>query len=125
VVALSLGSCTGDQARPEGRDVSGNPSPRVVTGVDTERTGLKVGVPYRIELYTHCGIDFWTRFDGSYWDAVGYDNSPGNPPEGLGNPTDFGTMTLGSEKEAQYVSESGKTIRFVRAAERPKGMGCL
>jgi hypothetical protein len=93
--------------------------------VDTEKAGLKAGVPYRIELYTPCGIDFWTRFDGSYWDAVGYDNSTGNPPEGLGNPTDFGTMTLVSEKVAQYVSESGKTIRFVRAAERPKGRVCF
>jgi hypothetical protein len=34
-------------------------------------------------------------------------------------------MTLISEKEAQYVSESGKVIRFTRAAERPKGMVCF
>lgn len=92
--------------------------------LDTREAGLDVGVPYRIELYTHCGIDFWTRFDGSYWDAVGYDNSSGNPPPGLGNPVDFGTMTLVSRDEAEYVSDAGKVIRFVRAAERPQGMVC-
>ena len=123
--ALALGSCTGGQAPPEGRQPSASPSPRAVTGADTERAGVRAGVPYRIEFYTHCGIDFWTRFDGSYWDAVNYDNSTGNPPPGLGNPYDFGTMTLLSENEAQYVSESGKVIRFTRAAKRPKGMVCL
>jgi hypothetical protein len=124
LVALLLGSCTGDEGRPQG-SVSGTPSPRAVTGVDTEKAGLEVGVPYRIELYTHCGIDFWTRFDGSYWDAVNYDNSTGNPPPGLGNPYDLGTMTLLSEEEAQYVSESGKVIGLVRAGKRPSGMVCF
>jgi hypothetical protein len=125
MVAIALGSCTGDQAPPEGRQPSASPSPRVITGVDTEKAGLEVGVPYRIELYTHCGIDFWTRFDGSYWDAVNYDNSTGNPPPGLGNPYDLGTMTLLSEEEAQYVSESHKVIRFTRAPERRRGMDCF
>jgi hypothetical protein len=124
-VALALGSCTGGGAPPEGRQAAASPSPRPVDGVDTEKAGLEVGVPYRIELYTHCGIDFWTRFDGSYWDAVKHDNSTGNPPQGLGNPYDFGTMTLLSEIEAEYVSESGKVFRFTRAAERPKGMVCF
>lgn len=91
----------------------------------TERAGLEIGVPYGIDLYTHCGIDFWTRFDGSYWDAVGYDNSTGNPPEGLGNPSDSGTMTLLSEDEAEYVSASGKVIRFVRVPKRPEGLACF
>jgi hypothetical protein len=100
-------------------------SESAVEGVDTKKVGLEVGVPYRIELYTHCGIDFWTQFDGSYWDAVKYDNSTGNPPQGLGNPSDFGTMTLLSKREAEYVSESGKVFRFTRAAERPKGMICF
>jgi hypothetical protein len=104
---------------------TGSPQPSPVNGVDTERAGLEVGVPYRIQLYTHCGIDFWTRFDGSYWDAVGYDNSSGIPPEGLGNPYDHGSMTLLSHNEARYVSQSGTVIRFTRAAERPKGMACF
>jgi hypothetical protein len=125
IVSLALASCTEGQAPSKGRQPPASPSPQAVTGVDTEKAGLKVGVPYRIEFYTHCGIDFWTRFDGSYWDAVGYDNSSGNPPPGLGNPYDFGTMTLLSHKEAQYVSESGKVIRLTRTADRPKGMGCL
>jgi hypothetical protein len=100
------------------------PSPEPATGVNTKKGGLEVGVPYRIDLYTHCGIDFWTRFDGNYWDAVGYDNGTGNPPEGLGNPYDRGTMTLLSEDVAEYVSRSGKLIRFERAADRPEGMAC-
>jgi hypothetical protein len=124
VVALSLASCTADRAQPEGQ-VSGASSPRVVTVADTEKAGLTLGVTYRIELYTHCGIDFWTRFDGSYWDAVGYNNNSGNPPKRLGNPVDLGTMTLVSENESQYVSESGEVIRLVRAAKRPKRMDCL
>jgi hypothetical protein len=93
--------------------------------VDTEKSGLEVGVPYQIELYTHCGIDFWTRFDGSYWDALGYDNGTGNPPPGLGNPFDRGTMTLLSHEEARYVSQSGMAIRFARAAGRPEAMSCF
>jgi hypothetical protein len=125
MVALALSSCTRGEAPPEGRQPTANPSPRPVEGVDTKKVGLEVGVPYRIELYTHCGIDFWTQFDGSYWDAVKYDNSTGNPPQGLGNPSDFGTMTLLSKREAEYVSESGKVFRFTRAAERPKGMICF
>jgi hypothetical protein len=125
MVAIALGSCTGAQTPPEGRQPSARPSPRAVTGVDTERAGLEVGVPYRIEFYTHCGIDFWTKFDGSYWDAVDHDNSTGNPPRGLGNPYDFGTMTLLSENDARYVSESGRAFRFTRAEERPKGMVCF
>jgi hypothetical protein len=125
MVALALCSCTGGEGPPERRQPPASPSPRPVEGVNTEKPGLKVGVPYRIELYTHCGIDYWTRFDGSYWDAVKYDNSTGNPPHGLGNPVDFGTMTLLSRNEAEYVSESGKVFAFTRAVERPKGMTCL
>jgi hypothetical protein len=93
-------------------------------GVDTERGGLQIGVPYRLRLYTHCGIDFWTRFDGSYWNALGYNNRRGNPPDGLGNPSDPGVITLVTRDSARYVSESGLAIDFVRAQGRPAGMVC-
>jgi hypothetical protein len=45
-----------------------------------------VGQPF--SLYTHCGPDWRTSFDGSYWDL----ESPVTAP--LGNPYQVGTMKL-------------------------------
>ncbi len=123
---LLLVSCTGDPHPPSARGTSAGADQRPVTGVKTRRPGLEVGVPYRIDLYTHCGIDHWTRFDGSFWDAVGYDNRSGNPPRFLGNPSDRGVMTLLSRDEAVYESSSGRLIRFERGPKRrPPGMVCF
>ena len=121
VLGFVLASCT-SASHPESAR-GPRPSPNPVRGVNTSREGLEIGVPYRIELHTHCGIDFWTRFDGSFWDAVHHNNNTGNPPRGLGNPVDVGTMMLTSEDEAEYRSAAGRIFLFRRGPERqPRGM---
>jgi hypothetical protein len=121
IVAGLVASCTGGPE--QGRAPRANPAMSPVQRVDTKRAGLEIGVPYRIEVYTHCGIDFWTKFDGSYWDAINHDNESGNPPKGLANPLDFGTMSLISRDRARYESASGRVFLFRREPQRqPSGM---
>ncbi len=82
---------------------------------------VTVGVPYRFQLYTHCGLD-WplaVDFDGSFWDPIGpgpASDGSGNPPSGYGNPFDQGTMTLISPTLTQYRSSGGKVMQFSRHA---------
>jgi hypothetical protein len=124
VLGFALASCRDDPEHVS--EAAPGPSEQPVRGANTERKGLEIGIPYRIELYTHCGIDFWTRFDGNYWDAVDHDNSSGNPPKGLGNPYDLGTMTLTSSDEAEYRSATGRVFLFRRGPERrPEGLVCF
>ena len=71
----------------------------------------KVGVLYPFRLYTHCGADWRTSFDGSYWDLAAPVQS------GLGNPFQEGTMTLVAADEAKfdYLLEGGQaSITFHR-----------
>ena len=79
-----------------------------------------LGVPYRFQLYTHCGLDAPTaiEFDASFWDLVpgpAADND-GNPPAGYGNPYDQGTITLISPTRAQYRSSTGAVSQWSRHA---------
>lgn len=57
---------------------------------------VRIGVPYAFRLYTHCGPDWRTLFDGSYWDLA----SRVHP--GLGDPYQDGAMTLVAANEAQF-----------------------
>ncbi len=82
---------------------------------------VSVGVSYRFQLYTHCGLDYplAVDFDGSYWDPIGpgpASDGSGNPPAGYGNPFDQGTMTLISPTLTQYKSSGGKVMQFSRHA---------
>ena len=79
-----------------------------------------VGVPYRLQLYTHCGLD-WPMamdFDGSFWNPIAPGPAPegGNPPAGFGNPYDQGTVTLISPALAQYRSSTGAVVQWRRQA---------
>jgi hypothetical protein len=80
---------------------------------------VEVGVPYRMQLYTHCGLD-WplaVDFDRSYWDPIGpglASDGSANPPISYGNPFDHGTMTLKTRTLAQYRSDGGATMMFSR-----------
>ena len=82
---------------------------------------VSVGVPYRFQLYMHCGLD-WplaVDFDGSFWDPIGpgpASDGSGNPPGGYGNPFDQGTMTLISPTLSQYRSSGGMVMQFSRHA---------
>ena len=88
-----------------------------------------LGVPYRFQLYAHCGLDSPTAmdFDGSFWDLVGpgpASDGSGNPPAGYGNPYDQGTITLISPTRAQYRSDTGAISQWSRHAGPQIGAPC-
>ncbi|MFF3762192.1 hypothetical protein [Streptomyces sp. NPDC002185] len=76
------------------------------------------------DLYTHCGIEE-ARIGSTYFEAeTPLSDGSGNPPEGWGNPTQHGTMTLKSETEAVFTDDAGHEVKF-RArpgAKAPKHM---
>jgi len=80
-----------------------------------------VGVSYRFQLYTHCGLDWplTMDFDGSFWDPIEpgpASDGNGNPPASFGNPIDRGIMTLISPTLAQYRSSTGTVMQWRRHA---------
>jgi len=86
---------------------------------------VATGRPYPFRLYTHCGVDFSTDFDGSFWDLAdaAWAGSYGNPPSAIGNPFQDGTMTLVDHDHARFdvprdpvdpVRFPGGPIRFTR-----------
>lgn len=97
-----------------------SPSIDSASGVATfhpRSSSAVLGVPYRLKIYTHCGLASWASpdFDGSFWDPVGpNDDGNGNPPAGVGNPFDQGTMVLVSRNRAQFTSRTGATFLFTR-----------
>ncbi|SEC70443.1 hypothetical protein SAMN05216483_2232 [Streptomyces sp. 2131.1] len=67
-------------------------------------------VPF--DLYTHCGIDE-ARIGSTYFVAeTPLSDGSGNPPEGWGNPTQRGTMTLKSDSEAVFTDDAGHEVHF-------------
>lgn len=83
----------------------------------------QIDVPYSFRLYTHCGADWRTFFDGSYWDLA----SPVQP--GLGDPYQDGAMTLVRTNDATFdyhVKGAQASISFTRhgagvALKKPSG----
>jgi len=80
-----------------------------------------VGVSYRFQLYTHCGLDWPLAmdFDSSFWDPIGAapaSDGSGNPPAGYANPYDRGAVTLISPTRAQYRSGTGIVTQWSRHA---------
>lgn len=67
------------------------------------------GVGYPFRLSTHCGLDFRVDFDGSFWQLI-----EGSGHGVFDNPEDRGTMTLLGNDVAQFRSDSGATVQFVR-----------
>ncbi|MEV4942193.1 hypothetical protein [Streptomyces zaomyceticus] len=64
------------------------------------------------ELYTHCGIDE-ARIGPTYFEAeTPLSDGSGNPPDGWGNPTQLGTMTLRSATEAVFTDDAGHEVKF-------------
>ncbi|MFE9171561.1 hypothetical protein ACFYNZ_18890 [Streptomyces kebangsaanensis] len=71
-----------------------------------------VGRTIPFDLYTHCGIDE-ARVGSTYFEAeTPLSDGSGNPPEGWGNPTQHGTMTLKSEREAVFTDDAGHEVKF-------------
>ncbi|MFF4758351.1 hypothetical protein [Streptomyces sp. NPDC001292] len=97
VAALAAGVLTGCATAGEGGGtVRATPSGR--------------SIPY--DLYTHCGIDE-ARIGSTYFEAEApLSDGSGNPPEGWGNPTQRGTMTLTSEREAVFTDDAGHEVKF-------------
>jgi hypothetical protein len=67
------------------------------------------GKAYPFVLFTHCGVDEYVDFDGSFWDLLEKKYAPGS----LGNPSQRGTMTLTEDGHAIFEFDNG-SILFVR-----------
>jgi hypothetical protein len=84
-----------------------------------------VGVAYPYRLQTHCGVDWYVDFDGSFWNAVGESRAIKNGDyRNLGNPSDRGTMTLESQESLLYESNRGIRISYRRAGESRRIPDC-
>ena len=83
------------------------PTPGVVLTPNSARVQQGQSVPF--VLYTHCGIDFDTDFDGSFWDAV----HPQEWSTDIGNPFQQGTMTLIDTNHARFTWTGG-SIDYTR-----------
>jgi hypothetical protein len=68
-----------------------------------QSTPVSLGKPYPFRLYTHCGIDFNTDFDGSFWDAS---DKPYNP-RSLDSSIQTGAMTLIDTNHARFDWDGG------------------
>ncbi|MGW4747250.1 hypothetical protein ACWEPR_20845 [Streptomyces sp. NPDC004290] len=95
--------------------------------MDEDVNTVRAASPARtipFDLYTHCGIEE-ARIGSTYFEAeTPLSDGSGNPPEGWGNPTQHGTMTLKSETEAVFTDDTGHEVKF-RArpgAKAPKHM---
>ncbi len=118
-----LGTACGESGGPEARPLpSPTASPRHENLPDGRvriwpiSARVQQGVPYRITVLTHCGLDHALDFDGSFWQVV---EQPASPE--LGGLEDEGDITLESEDEATYRSAAGQVFRLVRR-EGPKAI---
>lgn len=77
---------------------------------------VQAGVLYAYEALTHCGFTATTfDFDGSFWAPVNpaAEGAP-NPPPGIGNPVDEGSIGLAGPDEAVFRSASGILVPLRR-----------
>jgi hypothetical protein len=90
---------------------------------------IRGGVLYAYVAYTHCGFTPTTfDFDGSFWRVANAGAAePGaaaNPPAGIGNPEDQGTVVLVSPTDAVFTSQSGILVPLVRVDGPQAGFPC-
>jgi hypothetical protein len=71
---------------------------------------VEPGVAYRFDT-GHCGLQFLTDFDRSFWEPV--DPKEGNPPTFFYN-QDVGAIALVAPNEAIYRSSNGREVPLVR-----------
>ena len=81
----------------------------------THSQPAELGKAYPFQLYTHCGVEYAVDFDGAFWDLAdpAWQSRSGNPPSGIGNPYQGGTMTLLDPDHARFAF-SGGSIAFIR-----------
>ena len=82
-----------------------------------------MGVPYPVDLYTHCGV-FGIDIGGIWFAAdPPLVEGAGNPPPGWGNPYQPGTLTLLTADEAVFGDDAGHEVRL-RADEPARPAPC-
>lgn len=120
LAALALAGCTLPEFDREEEVRSG---PLVFCGPGLERlpcrAGVEEGIPYRYEIYTHCGLGWSVYFDGRYWFAEGP-----RYPRGWRELMVRGTMTLESDAVAVFRSRAGREARFKPAPATYRPPGC-
>src|SRR5262249_13802579 len=79
----------------------------------TPPAAAEPGRAYPYRLYTHCGLDWRTRFDATYWDLA---SGPGAP---IGDPYQEGTMTLIGPDIAQFTFAGDSRAQSVRFTRHP------
>lgn len=113
-------------ASPTTATATATPAPMPTPAVAPEAGLAEIGVRYRHNLYTHCGIRY-ANFDGRRWLADPILTGIGgvNPPPGWGNPSDPGTMELVTRDRAIFLSSSGEQAFFIPAPEDYQFKLCL
>lgn len=85
------------------------------------------GVLYEYAAFTHCGFTPTTfDFDGSFWRPVAPApaGQGANPPAGIDNPEDVGTIALVSPNQAVFTSRGGIIVPLVRVEGPQEGFPC-
>ena len=86
----------------------------------------EIGLDYRYELPTHCGVEY-AYFSGRWWTAAPklYESAARlNPPLGWGDPMEPGTMRLVAQDEALFVGDSGPDALFQAGPRGGPGTTC-
>lgn len=99
------------QPLPERGEVRSEPIDEDHVRIWPASGSVQQGVPYRITVSTHCGLDHALDFDGSFWDA---ETGPQDPRDALDTPEDEGIITLESQDVAAYRSSKGGEFRLRR-----------
>ena len=81
---------------------------------------IREGVVYRF-VVPHCGLDWMTDFDGSFWQAL---YPPGRRPF-YSISGDAGTMTLIGPDQARYVASDGSKVGLFRLEGPIVHEGCF
>lgn len=75
------------------------------------------GQPYIYELDGRCGLGHRVDFDGRLWDAV-------DKPDELRGQRTTGTMTLVNDQLAEFTTDDGIRIRFIRHLGKKFAVPC-
>jgi hypothetical protein len=127
VLACSTGPTTAIATLPppigEAEFVPAGPGEVQVTAVSGQ---VVQGQRYHFEVFTHCGLTANSfDFDGSFWTVRGQgDDGNGNPPQGIGNPSDAGVIQLIGPNEAVWTSASGVPVNLQRAGMEARVFLC-
>lgn len=68
---------------------------------------VALGQPYIFELDGRCGLGHRVDFAGRLWDAV-------DKPKELRGKKTTGTMTLVNDQLAEFLSDDGVRVRYIR-----------